>query len=173
MKKHSFEGWNVARVVVLSGLLAVPGCIGARQPKELAPFPSTLSSPNETELSSTRSSSPAEERRAEFEYRRVHSASGQFISERELERLADMPLVDALRTHLRGFPTSSDARQSTARDRDSQLEVYVNGLRTGAVDGIRAADLMGVEYYRATAAVPARYRRAFSSAPVLLLWLKP
>lgn len=172
MKKHSFEGLDVACFVVMSGLSAVLGCIGARQPKEPAPFPSTVSSPNETEPSRTRSSSPAEDRRAEFEYRRVHAATGQFITERELERLADMPLIEVLRTHLLGFPTSPDARQSTAGDLDSQLEVYVNGLRAGAIDGLRPPDLMGVEYYRATA-VPARYRRAFSSAPVLLLWLKP
>lgn len=172
MKKHSCEGLDVACFLVMSGLVAVLGCIGARQPKEPAPFPSTVSSPNETEPSRTRSSSPAEDRRAEFEYRRVHAATGQFITERELERLADMPLIEVLRTHLLGFPTSPDARQSTAGDRDSQLEVYVNGLRAAAIDGLRPPDLMGVEYYRATA-VPARYRRAFSSAPVLLLWLKP
>lgn len=173
MKKSSVKGLSVACFVLMSGLLAVPGCIGAPQPKELAPLPSMVSSPNDPELSGTRLSSPAEERRAEFEYRRVHAASGQFITERELERLADMPLTDALRTHLRGFPGSSDARQSIAHDSDSQIEVYLNGLRTGGIDGIRAADLMGVEYYRETAAVPAGYRRAFSSAPVLLLWLKP
>lgn len=172
MNKHSFEGLDVACFVVMSGLLAVLGCIGVRQPKEPAPFPSTVSSSNETEPSRTKWSSPAEDRRAAFEYRRVHAATGQFITERELERLADLSLIDALRTHLRDFPTSPGARQSTAGDLDSQLEVYVNGFRQGDLDGVQPADLMGVEYYRATAA-PARYRRPFSSVPVLLLWLKP
>jgi hypothetical protein len=173
MTKHSREGFDVACFVVMSVLLSVLGCIGARQPRELAPFPSTVSSPNETERSGTRSSSPAEDRRAEFEYRRVHAATGQFITERELERLTDLPLIDALRTHLRDFPPAPDARQSTAGDLDSPLEVYVNGLRASAIDGVRPADLMGVEYYRARTAAPARYQRPFSSAAVLLLWLKP
>ena len=174
MKKNSHEGLEIACFVVVSGLLAVVGCTGARQPKESAPVPSTVSFPNETEPARTRSSSRAGDRRAAFEYRRIHAATGQFIAERELERLAHTPLIEALRTHLRDFPTSPYVRQSTAGDLDSQLEVYVNGFHAGSIDGIGPADLMGVEYYRATeSAAPAGYRRPFSSAPVLLLWLKP
>ena len=53
------------------------------------------------------------------------------------------------------------------------MDVYVNGLRSiDAFDGIRPRDLLGVEYYQAGGG-PVKYRRAFSTCPVLLLWLKP
>jgi hypothetical protein len=53
------------------------------------------------------------------------------------------------------------------------VDVYVNGLRSiHAFDGIQPRELFGVEYYEAASA-PVKYRRAFSTCPVLLLWLKP
>jgi hypothetical protein len=113
----------------------------------------------------------AEERRAAFDFRRTHSAGGQFITEDVLAAAGDLPVADVLRTHLLGFANQHTITQGQGAP--VALDVYVNGLRVADVlDGLHARDLMGVEYYEASAA-PVSYRRAFSSAPVLLLWLKP
>ena len=82
-----------------------------------------------------------------------------------------VPLVDVLRRHLRGFTNLRDGRVVREADIFSYLDVYVNGLRSAGVD-VRSGDLAGVEYYQASDA-PVSYRRAFTSAPALLLWLKP
>lgn len=173
MMKRSSQHSVVARTAVIAGLTLLGGCFGARHPATSSPLPSVVNAANEPAPPLKRErASPAAERRAEFEYRRVHAAAGQFITEQELARLADLPLIEALETHLRGFPGRREARESMSSDPLSQIEVYVNGLRAGAIDGLRPSELLGVEYYQATAA-PVRYRRAFSSVPVLLLWLKP
>src|SRR5437764_1076142 len=78
--------------------------------------------------------SPAEARLAEFEYRRIHSAAGQFIAEPELAREADAPLIDVLRRHIRGFTNLRDGRVVSDGDIPSQLDVYVNGLRSVGLD---------------------------------------
>ena len=109
---------------------------------------------------------------SEFEYRLHHSAGGRFITAEVLAASGDLPLVDVLRIHINGFVAPGDSRPPRAYNDRCGLDVYVNGLRTIDVfDIIRPRDLVGVEYYEASSA-PVRYRTAFSSCPVLLLWLK-
>lgn len=173
MKKHSFTPSTIADVLGVAALLAAIGCATARRPAEPALSPA-LAGSNDQLASPQRVSpptSPAEARRAEFEYRRTHAAAGQFITETELARERDAPLVDVLVRHLRGFTNLRDGRTVPDVDDASQLDVYVNGLRSVGLD-VRPRDLMGVEYYQASQA-PVGYRRAFTSVPVLLLWLKP
>lgn len=172
MKKHSFAPSTIADVVGVAVLLGAIGCAAARRPAEPAPSPAAAGS--DDQWTPPRRVSPptsrAESRRAEFEYRRIHAAAGQFITEPQLAREADAPLIDVLRRHLRGFTNLRDGRVVSDVDILSQLDVYVNGLRSVGVD-VRPRDLLGVEYYQASEA-PVNYRRAFTSAPVLLLWLK-
>ena len=172
MRKHSFASSTIADVFGVAALLGAIGCATARRPAEPAPSAAAAGSNDQSALPRrvSPSTSPAEARRTEFEYRRIHSAAGQFITERELAREADVPLIGVLRRHLRGFTNSRDGRVLSDVDILSQVDVYVNGLRSAGVD-LRPGDLMGVEYYQASAA-PVKYRRAFTSAPVLLLWLK-
>ena len=160
-------------VAIASLLAAAPGCAAARRPDETAPSPALAGSSDELAPSGRVSAptSPAESRRAEFEYRRIHSAAGQFITESELAREADAPLVDVLVRHFRGFTNLRDGRVVSGVDIPSQLDVYVNGFRSLGLE-VRPSDLVGVEYYQASEA-PIRYRRAFTSVPVLLLWMKP
>jgi hypothetical protein len=173
MRKHSFASSPVA-LCVATGLLGALGCTATQRPTELAPSPAIISAGNETAPGRTgaSSASPLDAGRAEFEYRRLHSAGGQFITRDELARVANFPLLDILQTHIRGFASRRNAQPSIAGDVTATIEVYLNGLRTTTIDGLRPADLMGVEYYQANAA-PVKYQRTFSSAPVLLLWLKP
>ena len=173
MKKHSFATSTIADVFGVVALLGAIGCAAARRPAEPAPAPAAAGS-NDQLAHPRRMSAPASPaglRLAEFEYRRIHSAAGQFITESELARVADAPLVDVLRRHLRGFTNLRDGRVVRDADILSYLDVYVNGLRSAGVD-VRPGDLVGVEYYQASDA-PVNYRRAFTSVPVLLLWLKP
>lgn len=173
MKKHSFILSTIADVFAVAALLGAIGCAAARRPAESAPSPAVAGSSEG--LAPPRrvspATSPAESRRAEFEYRRIHAAAGQFITESELARDADFPLFAVLVRHLRGFTNFRDGRVVNEADIPSQLDVYVNGLRSFGLD-VRPRDLMGVEYYQASDA-PVSYRRPFKSAPVLLLWLKP
>ena len=82
------------------------------------------------------------------------------------------PLEELLRERLLGFESSSGARPPLPNGKCG-VSVYVNGLHSiDAFDGIRPRDLLGVEYYEASSA-PVQYRRASSTCPVLLLWLKP
>ena len=77
-----------------------------------------------------------------------------------------------LRERLLGFESSSGARPSPPNGKCG-VDVYVNGLHSiDAFDGILPRDLLGVEFYEA-GSVPVKCRRAFSTCPVLLLWLKP
>jgi hypothetical protein len=173
MKKHSFAPSAIADVLGVAALLGAIGCAPARRLAEPAPSPAVAGSndqsgPPRRVLPPT---SPAESRRTEFEYRRIHAAAGQFITESELAREADAPLIDVLRRHLRGFTNLRDGRVVREVDIPSQFDVYVNGFRSVGLD-VRPRDLMGVEYYQASEA-PVKYRRAFTSVPMLLLWLKP
>ena len=172
MSKHSFTPSIIADVFRVAALLGVIGCAAARRPAEPAPSPDVAGSSDQLAAPRHLSppTSPAAFRLAEFEYRRTHAAAGQFITESELAREADAPLVEVLVRHLRGFTNPRDFRVVTERDLPSQLDVYVNGLRSVGLD-VRPRDLMGVEYYQASQA-PVSYRRPFTSAPVLLLWLK-
>jgi hypothetical protein len=109
---------------------------------------------------------------SEFDYRRVHSSAGRFITAGVLSANGDRSLEEVLREHLLGFASSRGARPSPPNG-TCGVDVYVNGLHSIDVfDGIRPRDLLGVEYYEAGSA-PVNYRRAFSTCPVLLLWLKP
>lgn len=173
MKKHSIGTSTVADVFGVAALLGAIGCAAPRRPAESAPSPALAGSNDQLALPRRVSppTSPAQSRRAEFEYRRIHAAAGQFITESELLREADAPLVDVLRRHLHGFTSLRDGRVVSEADILSQLEVYVNGLRSVGLDVV-PRDLVGVEYYQAADA-PVNYRRAFTSVPVLLLWMKP
>ena len=173
MKKHSFAPSTIADVFGVAALLGAIGCAAARRPAEPAPSPVVAGSNDQLGPPRRVSppTSPAESRRAEFEYRRVHAAAGQFITESELAREADVPLIDVLRRHLHGFTNLRDGRVVREVDISSQLDVYVNGFRSVGLD-VRPRDLVGVEYYQASQA-PVKYRRAFTSVPMLLLWLKP
>ena len=170
---HSFAPSTIADVFGVAALLGAIGCAAARRPAEPAPSPALAGSGDQLAPSGRVSAptSPAESRRAEFEYRRIHSAAGQFITESELAREADAPLVDVLVRHFRGFTNLRDGRVVSEADIPSQLDVYVNGFRSLGLD-VRPSDLVGVEYYQASEA-PIKYRRAFTSLPVLLLWMKP
>ncbi len=173
METHSFAPSTIADVFGVAALLGAIGCATARRPAEPAASPAVAGS-NDQLAPPRRVSpptSPAESRLAAFEYRRIHAAAGQFITESELAREADATLVDVLRRHLRGFTNLRDGRVISEVDIPSQLDVYVNGSRSVGLD-IGPRDLMGVEYYQASEA-PVNYRRAFTSVPVLLLWLKP
>jgi hypothetical protein len=109
---------------------------------------------------------------SEFDYRRVHSAAGRFITADVLSASGDRSLDEVLRERLLGFEGSSGARLSPPNGKCG-VDVYVNGLHSiGAFDGIRPGDLLGIEYYQAVSA-PVKYRRGLSTCPVLLLWLKP
>jgi hypothetical protein len=109
--------------------------------------------------------------RSAFDYRRVHSPAGRFITADVLSANGDRPLEEVLRERLLGFESSSGARPSPPNGKCS-VDVYVNGLHSSdAFDGIRPRELFGVEYYKAATA-PVKYLRAFSTCPVLLLWLK-
>ncbi|HKN86936.1 MAG TPA: hypothetical protein VJV04_08765 [Nitrospiraceae bacterium] len=176
MKKHLFTPSTIADVFAVGALLGAIGCAGTRRPADPAPSPAVAGSSDQSVPPPPRRVSPptsaAESRRAEFEYRRIHAAAGQFITESELATDGDLPLVDVLRRHLRGFTNLlRDGRVIGEVDVASQLNVYVNGLRSVGLD-VPPGDLIGVEYYRAAEA-PVTYRRPFTSAPVLLLWLKP
>jgi hypothetical protein len=173
-KKHSFARSTIAKVFGGAALLGAIGCAAARRPAADPASSPTLAGSNDQLAAAARMSaptSPAELRLAEFEYRRLHAAAGQFITEPELAREADAPLIDVLRRHLRGFTNLRDGRVVSEGEIPSQLEVYVNGFRSVGLD-VRPRDLAGVEYYQGSEA-PVNYRRAFTSAPVLLLWLKP
>jgi hypothetical protein len=116
------------------------------------------------------STTNTEARRATFAFHRVHSAAGQFIAEDVLAAAGDIPLIDVLDSHLRGFIRGRGVPAVGLAD--IGIDVYVNGLRAGDVlDVLHPRDLVGVEYYDASSA-PVNYRRAFSAAPVLILWLK-
>ena len=173
MKKHSFAPSTIAHVFGVAALLGAIGCAAVRRPAEPAPSVALAGSADELDPPRRVSppTSPAELRRAEFEYRRIHAAAGQFISEPELARDPDAPLIHVLRRHLRGFTNLRDGRVVSEADIPSQLDIYVNGLRSAGLD-VRVRDLEGVEYYQASEA-PVTYRRAFTAVPVLLLWLKP
>jgi hypothetical protein len=108
---------------------------------------------------------------SEFDYRRVHSAAGRFITADVLSANGNRSLEEVLREHLLGFESSSGARPSPPNGKCG-VDVYVNGHHSiEALDGIRPRDLLGVEYYQRGSA-PVKYRRAFSICPILLLWLK-
>ena len=171
--KHSCTPSTIADVFGMAALLAAIGCATARRPLEAETSPALAGSNDQMAIPKRASAptSPAELRLAEFEYRRTHAAAGQFITESQLAREGDAPLVEVLVRHLRGFTNLRDGRVVREVDIPSQLDVYVNGLRSVGLD-IRPRDLMGVEYYQASEA-PVSYRRAFTSVPVLLLWLKP
>ena len=129
------------------------------------PVTSTLSYDSDAAFASANGQS-------EFEYRLHHSAGGRFITADVLAASGDLPLVDVLRIHITGFVAPGDSRPPRGYNDRCGLDVYVNGLRTIDVfDIIRPRDLVGVEYYEASSA-PVRYRTAFSSCPILLLWLK-
>ena len=107
---------------------------------------------------------------SEFEYDRVHAAGGQFVTRDVFVANPDRSLVDVLRTHIVGFDDQRDARASVGGP-ICALEVYLDGLRIiGNLDAIRPGDLAGAEYYQ-TGTAPLKYRRAFSSCPVLVLWV--
>ena len=106
---------------------------------------------------------------SEFEYRRHHSAAGQFVTADVLAASGDMPLITVLKTHILGFGGDGRAMPPTG---NCGVDVFVNGLRViDVLDELHPRDLIGVEYYEAASA-PVKYRRAFSSCPILLLWLK-
>jgi hypothetical protein len=108
---------------------------------------------------------------SEFDYRRVHSSAGRFITADVLSANGNRSLEEVLREHLLGFESSS-ARPSSPNGKCG-VDVYVNGLHSiDAFDDIRPRDLLGVEYYEAGSA-PVKYRRSFSTCRVLLLWLTP
>lgn len=107
---------------------------------------------------------------SEFEFDRLHDAGGQFVTRDVFAANPDRSLADVLREHIVGFGDPRDARAS-AGGPVCALEVYLDGLRIiGNLDGIRPAELAGAEYYQ-TGTAPLKYRRAFSSCPVLVLWL--
>ena len=109
---------------------------------------------------------------SEFDYRRVHSSAGRFITADVLSANGNRSLEAVLRERVLGFERSSGARPSQPNGKCG-VNVYLNGLPSiDAFDGIRPRDLLGAEYYEAGSA-PVKYRRAFSTCPVLLLWLKP
>ena len=109
---------------------------------------------------------------SEFEDRRHHSAAGRFITADVLAASGDLPLIDVLRNHITGFVAPGDGRPPRGFNDNCGIDVFVDGLRTvDVLDLIRPRDLVGVEYYDASAA-PVKYRKAFSSCPILLLWLK-
>ena len=109
---------------------------------------------------------------SEFDYRRVHSSAGRFITADVLSANGDRSLEEVLREHLLGFASTRGARPLPPNGKCG-VDVYVNGLHSiAAFDVIRPRDLLGVEYYEAASA-PVQYRRTFSTCPVLLLWLKP
>jgi hypothetical protein len=172
MKKHSFAPSTIAHVFGVAALLGAIGCAAAQRPAQ--PAPTTAVAGSSDQLAAPRRvslpTSPAESRLAEFEYRRIHAAAGQFITEAELASEADAPLIAVLRRHLRGFTNLRDGRVVSEVDIPSQLDVYVNGFRSVGLD-VLPRDLAGVEYYQASEA-PVKYRRAFTSVPMLLLWMK-
>lgn len=110
---------------------------------------------------------------AEFDYRRLHSAAGKFLTSDVLEANRDLPLLHVLSTYVLGFPLTYSGRPTPSLPAGCSLQVFVNGLPSfDTFDMIRPSDLLGVEYYRAATA-PGKYRRSFSDCPVLLLWLRP
>ena len=109
---------------------------------------------------------------SEFEDRLHHSAAGRFITADVLAANGDLPLIDVLRIHITGFTAPGESRPPRGFNDNCGLDIYVNGLRTvDVLDLLRPRDLAGVEYYEAASA-PVKYRKAFSSCPILLLWLK-
>jgi len=107
---------------------------------------------------------------SEFDFDRLHAAGGRFVTRDVFAANADRSLADVLREYIVGFGDPRDARASTGGP-VCALEVYLDGLRIiGNLDGIRPAELAGAEYYQ-TGTAPLKYRRAFSSCPVLVLWL--
>jgi hypothetical protein len=112
------------------------------------------------------------DRRSEFEYRRAHAATGQFLTADALKAHGDVSLLEILSTYVLGFPLAGDGRRRPGSTTSCTIEVYVDGLRAAEdLDVLRPRDLLGVEYYTATNA-PVKYRRAFSDCPVLLVWLR-
>jgi hypothetical protein len=115
---------------------------------------------------------PASSRaQSEFDDRRLHASAGRFITADVLSANGDRSLEAVLRERLLGFESRGDARPSPPNG-ECGVDVYVNGLHSiNAFDSILPRDLLGVEYYEAGSG-PVKYRRAFSTCPVLLLWLK-
>jgi hypothetical protein len=140
------------RMTSLAVLFALAGAACVRGARHLEPAPASLAA------------------QSEFAYRRAHSSAGRFIAADVLSANGDRPLEEVLRERLLGFDNASSARPSPQNEKCG-VNVYVNGLHS-TLDGILPRDLLGVEYYEASNA-PVKYRRAFSTCPVLLLWLKP
>lgn len=153
--------------------ITVSACAGGR----LHTKPSASPSPEQTggdegALSAPVSTSASGRfNQSEFDYRRLHSAAGQFITADELAANGDVPLVLVLSTHIRGFNQTGDGRAAPGLP-PCAPDVFVDGLPViDVLDALHPRDLLGVEYYE-PASAPVKYRRAFSGCPVLLLWLR-
>jgi hypothetical protein len=160
---------RMTSLAVLSALTAV-ACVrgGAR----VEPVPASSVTQSGGRENAGLQGLPDANSQSEFDYRRVHSSAGRFITADALRATGDRSLEEVLRERLLGFESSRGARPSRPNG-TCGVDVYVNGLHsTDAFDGMRPRDLLGVEFYEASSA-PVKYRRAFSTCPVLLLWLKP
>jgi len=148
-------------VITMAALIGATACGLSRSRIDVTPAGSAASS-------QAASSTTADNG---FEYRRLHSAAGQFITRDALLAAGDVPLSIVLRSRLLGFTVS--APSAPGRENQSRcLDVFLNGLRIlELIDTIRPSELSGVEYYQASSA-PVAYRRAFSTCPTLLLWLR-
>lgn len=159
---------RLTSLAVLSALGAM-ACV--RGGPHVEPLPAASSVSQTGRDNAARQGSVDANSQSEFDYRRVHSPGGRFITADVLNANGDRSLDDLLRARLVGFENS--AGRPSRPNGECGLDVYVNGLRAvDAFDGIHPRDLIGVEYYEAGSA-PVKYCRAFSTCPVLLLWLKP
>ena len=108
-----------------------------------------------------------------FEWRRAH-ALGRFLSGSELRSADDTPIVELMRRRILGFGrTREGPHPAPFGVAPCGVDTFVNGLWSdGSLDGLRARDLLGVEYYEAVNA-PAQFRRSGRTCPVVVLWLRP
>ncbi|MFL5616322.1 MAG: hypothetical protein ACJ796_21830 [Gemmatimonadaceae bacterium] len=160
---------RMTSLAVLSAVGAA-ACVRGGPRVEPAPAASSVMQSGDRENGARLQASANANSQSDFEYRRMHSSAGRFITAVVLSANGDRSLDDLLRARLVGF--ESGTGRPSRPNGECGLDVYVNGLRSvDAFDGIRPRDLIGVEYYEAGSA-PVKYRRAFSTCPVLLLWLK-
>jgi hypothetical protein len=159
---------RMTSLAVLSALAAA-ACLRGAPRVESVPASSIVQSGGRE--NARRQGSADANSQSEFDYRRVHSSAGRFITADVLSANGDRSLDEVLRERLLGFESSRGAGPSPPNGKCG-VDVYLNGLHSiDAFDGIRPRDLLGVEYYEAGSA-PEKYRRAYSACPILVLWLK-
>jgi len=122
---------------------------------------------------------------AEFEKRRKEG-HGKYLTEDELEKKGNRPLVEVLAQSMGGLMASPDPlqpgqnilttrRAATSLDRGRVhcgVDIYLDSQRYGDdLNSLRPGDLAGVEYYPIESA-PSEYRRPTDNCGILLLWSK-